>query len=66
VTGTFGVYGHEVLLSAAGLDSQSIIYFARHYGRPRNVLGGVGFLDRILLGLDDYTGRLALSRRNGQ
>ena len=62
VTGRFLTYGHEVTLSAAGYDFDSIVYFAADEDIGRNVLGRHGWLDRVVLGLIDYEGKLLLSR----
>ena len=61
VTGRFLTYGHEVTLSAAGYDFDSIVYFYADEDLDRNVLGRHGWLDRVVLGLIDYEGKLLLS-----
>jgi hypothetical protein len=61
-TGTFTAYGNEATLSVLGFDFDVTIYFAAHEAFNRNVLGRRGFLDRVLLGLNDYEGKLYLSR----
>ena len=62
VTGRFLTYGHEITLIAAGYDFDSIVYFAADEDISRNVLGRNGWLDRVVLGLIDYEGKLLLSR----
>lgn len=62
VTGRFLTYGHEVTLSVAGYDFDSLVYFAADESFNRNVLGRHGWLDRVILGLVDYEGKLFLSR----
>ncbi len=61
-TGSFLTYGHEVTLGAAGYDFDSVVYFAADENINRNVLGRHGWLDRVVLGLIDYEGKLLLSR----
>jgi hypothetical protein len=61
-TGRFLTYGHEVALVVGGFEFDSIAYFAADVGFERNVLGRHGWLDRIVLGLVDYEGKLLLSR----
>jgi hypothetical protein len=65
-TGTFRAYGHEIMLSVLGLDFAATVYFAHYHAFNRDVLGRHGFLNRVLVGLDDYAGRLYLGRHNGQ
>jgi len=62
VTGRFLTWGHEVTLSVAGFEFDSIVYFAANADLTRNVLGRHGWLDRVILGLVDYEGKLLLSR----
>ena len=38
------------------------VYFAKDYAFNRNVLGRTGFLNRVVVGLNDYAGKLYLSR----
>jgi hypothetical protein len=64
-TGRFLTYGHEVTLVVGGFEFDSIGYFAADSGLERNVLGRHGWLDRIILGVVDYEGRLLLSRYTG-
>jgi hypothetical protein len=64
-TGTFVAYGHEVRLSVAEFQFDTMVFFASDAGIGRNVLGRFGWLDRVVLGLVDYEGRLYLSRYSG-
>jgi hypothetical protein len=41
-----------------------MVYFAADDSFKRDVLGRHGFLDRMLIGLDDYAGKLYLRRNN--
>ena len=59
-TGSFQTYGHEVTLSIFDLEWQVVAYFAESESFSLNVLGRVGFLDRLRIGLIDYEGQLYL------
>ena len=61
-TGAFYAYGHEVTLSTAGMEFDAMVFFAEEESFQRNVLGRFGWLDRVVLGLVDYEGKLYLSR----
>ena len=54
-------YGHEVELETLGLRFQSYVYFAESYAVRRNLLGRQGWLQLVMLGLDDYNSELYLS-----
>ena len=60
-TGQFLAYGHEVTLSVAGFEFDSLVFFAADEEIRRSVLGRIGWLDRVVLGLVDYEGKLYLS-----
>jgi hypothetical protein len=60
-TGTFVAYGHEVTLSVADFEFNTIAFFPAAEEIKRNVLGRFGWLDRVVLGLVDYNGRLYLT-----
>lgn len=62
VTGTFVIYLHEVRVSVADFDLDALVGFAADANFGRNVLGRRGFLDQVVLGLNDYEGKLYLSR----
>jgi aspartyl protease len=53
-TGSFTAYGHEVTIKVGQLEWQAGVYFAEDEGFPVNVVGRVGFLDRLRLALTDY------------
>jgi hypothetical protein len=61
-TGTFVGYGHEVTLSLADFQFDTMVFFPSDAEITRNVLGRFGWLDRVVLGLVDYEGKLYLSR----
>lgn len=61
-TGAFRVFLHEITMSVLDFDFDVYVYFAEDESFNRNVLGRVGFLDRLVLGLVDYEGKLFLNR----
>ncbi|CAN5490836.1 hypothetical protein BH10ACI1_BH10ACI1_10380 [soil metagenome] len=62
VTGSFTAYGHLVTMIVAGFEFNSNIFFAKDESFKRNVLGRNGWLDRVIVGINDYDGKLYLSR----
>jgi hypothetical protein len=62
VKGSFLTYRHEVTLSVLEFQFDVRVCFAAEDEFARDVLGRLGFLDRITLGLVDYEGQLYLSR----
>ena len=60
-TGSFHAYGHELTLSVLGIETVSTVYFAKDDYFDRNVLGRIGWLDRVKLGLIEQEGKLFLS-----
>jgi hypothetical protein len=61
LTGRLEAFGHEVTLQTLGLTFQSVIYFSRYAGLPRNLLGRNGWLRNIRLGVVDYDNQILLS-----
>lgn len=61
-TDRFITYGHEITPSVAGFEFDSMVYFADDDAIKRSVLGRHGWLDRVMLGLIDYEGKLLLSQ----
>ena len=61
-TGTFVAYGYEVSLTVGELEFDTLAFFPADEEITRNVLGRFGWLDRVVLGLVDYEGKLYLSR----
>ena len=49
-------------MSAAEFEFDTIVYFPSDSEIGRNVLGRFGWLDRVVLGLVDYEGKLYISR----
>ena len=62
--GRFIAYGHQITLLVADFEFDSMIYFAADLSIIRNVLGRHGWLERVVLGIVDYEGKLLLSRYN--
>lgn len=65
-TGPFLAYGHPMTLITAGYSFDSTVYFASDEAFDRNVLGRFGWLDRMVIGINDYEGKLYLSRYNDE
>lgn len=61
-TGTFNAFGHEVTMTFLGFEAISTIYFAESEYFDRNVLGRIGFLDRLKSGVIEPEAKLFLSR----
>lgn len=64
-TGIFVAYSHEVTLRVADFEFNTMVFFPSEAGVKRNVLGRFGWLDRVVIGLVDYEGKLYLSRYEG-
>ena len=60
-TGSFRAFGHELTLAVLGIETVSTVYFAESDYFDRNVLGRIGWLDRVKLGLIEREGKLFLS-----
>ena len=61
VAGEFRAYGHELTLSVLGVEVHALVYFYANSNIGRNVLGRIGWLNRIRLGLVDYDSAVYLS-----
>jgi hypothetical protein len=61
LTGTLEAFGHEVTLQTGAIALQSVVYFAKYPGLPRNLLGRQGWLRNLKLGVIDYDNLLYLS-----
>lgn len=59
--GTLEAFGHEITIQTLALAFQSVIYFSRDAGLPRNLLGRSGWLRNLRLGVIDYDSTLLLS-----
>jgi hypothetical protein len=53
-TGSFYCFGHELTLQVFDLEWQAVVYFAEPETFRINVVGRVGFLDRLQVGIVDY------------
>ena len=51
---SFEAFGHEVEVTALGVTTFSTVYFFADASINKNVLGRVGWLDRVRLGLVDH------------
>lgn len=60
-TESFLAYGHNISLSALGVQCDALVFFAATKSFRRNVLGRRGFIERIRLGVVDYDGELFVS-----
>lgn len=60
-TGSFLVFGHELRLTVMEIETVSTVYFAESEHFNRNVLGRIGWLDRLKLGIIEQEGKLLLS-----
>lgn len=60
-TGNFRAFGHEITLTVLGIETVATVYFAESDYFDRNVLGRIGWLDRVKLGLIEQEGKLFLS-----
>ena len=61
LAGTLDAYGHEVTLQTGDIAFQSVVYFAKYPGLPRNLLGRQGWLRNLRLAVIDYDNLLYLS-----
>ncbi|MBI1829275.1 MAG: hypothetical protein HYR87_07375 [Thaumarchaeota archaeon] len=61
VMGIFTAYGHDITISVLDYEFDCTAYFAAQYTFTRNVLGRVGWLDRVKLAIIDYDCKLYLS-----
>jgi hypothetical protein len=61
VTGGVETFGHIVELEVLGLKVESMVYFFADERITKNLLGRIGWLDRIRLGLVDHDGELYLA-----
>jgi len=61
VTGGADAFGHIVELEVHGLKVESMVHFFGDERISKNLLGRIGWLDRIRLGLVDHDGALYLA-----
>jgi len=62
VTGSYLTFGHTVTLIVSDFKFDSYVFFAADEGFRKNVLGRHGWLNRLIIGINDYDGKLYLSR----
>jgi len=62
LSGPLEAFGHEVRLEVGALVLDTVVYFAKHPGLPRNFLGRQGWLRNVRLGLVDYENLLYLAK----
>jgi len=60
-TGNLEAYGHLVHITTFGIELESMVYFFANPAITRNLLGRVGWLNRVRLGIVDYDRELYLS-----
>lgn len=63
-TGSFMTFGHEVTISLKDLEWQAMVFFVTDEFFPVNVIGRVGFLDKLRIALIDYDQELYFSHYN--
>ena len=51
---SFEAFGHEIEIAVPGVVTNSLVYFFADPSIVKNVLGRVGWLDRVRLGLIDH------------
>jgi hypothetical protein len=61
LNGSLEAFGHEVTLQSGAIAFQSLVYFAKYPGLPRNLLGRQGWLRNLKLAVIDYDNVLYLS-----
>ncbi len=61
-TGTFRAFGHRVTLIIENYEFDSEVYFNENANFSRNILGRLGLLDRLTVGINDFEGKLYLSK----
>ena len=59
--GSFVAFGHQVTMMTEDFEFDSFVFFAQEDSFTKNVLGRIGWLDRVTIGLNDYEGKFYLS-----
>ena len=62
VRSSFLTFGHTITLTVADMSFDSYVFFAEDENFNRNVLGRRGWLDRVIIAINDYDGKLYMSR----
>lgn len=65
-SGSFWVFAHQLTLICNDYEFDATVYFAQDESFKRNVLGRHGWLDRVIIGINDYDGKLYLSRYDSE
>ena len=63
--GRFEAFGHEVEILVLGITAYSTVYFFEDASINKNVLGRIGWLDRVRLGLVDHDSKIYLAPYDG-
>lgn len=63
ITGTLDTFGHEITIQTLEVAVESVVYFARHPGVQRNLLGRTGWLRKLRVAISDYDGLLYYEKR---
>jgi hypothetical protein len=63
-TGAFDTYGHEVEMKTLGMEMRAVVYFAADERFNRDVVGQIGWLDRLRIGIVHHDGLLYLGHHN--
>lgn len=58
----FRAFGHQMTLVIDDYEFDATVFFSEDENFNRNVLGRHGFLDRVIIGINDYDGKIYLSR----
>jgi hypothetical protein len=61
VTGVFSAYEHDVTVQTLGIEFAALVFFAQDEGFRRNLLGRIGWLDRLRIAIIDYERTLHLN-----
>lgn len=65
-SGSFQAFAHQLTLNVEGYEFDVTVYFAQDENFNRNVLGRHGWLDRMIIAINGYDGKLYLSRCESQ
>lgn len=61
-SGSFPAFAHQLTLIVEGCEFDATVYFAQDENFKLNILGRRGWLDRVIVAINDYDGKLYLSR----
>ena len=59
--GSLIAFGHSITLNTLDFEFDSLVYFAKDYYLPRNLLGREGWLQKVRMAVIDYSAELYLS-----